>query len=224
MGGFDGFGGQALGFLTAVGFHQSRDWMNENRSLYESELRGPMRALLEDLGPACTARGVPLRGDPDRGLFRLNRDIRFAKDKRPYNTHAGAVISRDGSKRSLGVVYLHVDPAGSFLAAGFYHPEPSTLALLRRAIVARPARWRAVEAALAAGGLEISRDDALTRLPRDFSDCPDELAATIKLRSLIVTRPIDLAMLRERGLLDAVVDFAAAALLLLEFGWSVVDG
>ena len=66
--------------------------------------------------------------------------MRFAKDKNPYKTHAGAVLTRSGAKNDPGLLYIHIDPTGCFVAAGFYQPEPEALARLRAADRARARR------------------------------------------------------------------------------------
>src|SRR5262249_6532945 len=152
MGQFKGFGPNALPFFKALKFHQSKVWFDDNRSLYETDILQPMVGLLDDLTAAFARKRVPLRGDGKRSIFRLNRDIRFSKDKSPYKTHAGAVMTRSGGKNDPGVLYVHVSPEGCFLAAGFYMPEPETLKKMREAIKAKPARFKAVLAALGKGG------------------------------------------------------------------------
>ncbi len=59
---FTGFGKQALPFLKALDFHQSREWFKENRALYESELETPRGDLVEALTAAFAANGIPLKG------------------------------------------------------------------------------------------------------------------------------------------------------------------
>ena len=153
---FPGFVPETLKFLKALGFHQNKQWFDENRDLYVSALKEPMAIYVEALSAACAARKLPLWGDPARAMFRLNRDVRFSKDKKPYKTNSGCVLSRTGLKGSPGILYTHVSPDGCFLAAGFYHPEPEQLLAMRRKIAARPAAFVAVRKKLAAAGLDLS--------------------------------------------------------------------
>jgi uncharacterized protein (TIGR02453 family) len=221
---FAGFGAQALGFLKALGFHQNREWFLANKPLYESDVRAPMAALVASLAAELARRGIGLTGDPKRSVFRIHRDVRFTKEKHPYKTHCSAVLSRDGGKNAVGILYLHVAPEGSFAAAGFYRPEPPQLGALRHAIVAAPKRWQAIEQGLAAAALSLSREDAMTRLPRGFErHAGTPLAETLKLRSFIVRRDVPAAALRRAALVGTIADFAAAAEPLLRFGWSAID-
>jgi uncharacterized protein (TIGR02453 family) len=118
VGSFEGFGAKALPFFKALKFHQSKDWFEENRALYEDDVLKPFVALLEDLTATFAKGRLPLKADGKRSIFRIHRDVRFARDKSPYKTHAGAVMTRSGSKNDQGLLYIHIDPEGCFAAAG----------------------------------------------------------------------------------------------------------
>jgi len=224
VGSFQGFGPQALAFFEALAFHQSRDWFEANRGLYESDVKQPMGLLIEDLAAILPGRGIPLAGDAKRSLFRLNRDVRFAKDKSPYKTQAGAVMTRSGSKSDPGLLYVHVAPQGCFAAAGFYMPEPEQLAALREAIRARPAAFQSLEKALAKSGLQLSGDSRMTRLPRGFEDMKESpVAGALRLKSFTVSEPLDAGAILRPELVETVAAFAGRALPLLAFGWAALD-
>src|SRR5271169_6646321 len=95
---FQGFGPKALPFLKALGFHQNKEWFEANRATYEDDLHTPVGELVEDLSAAFTKAKIPLRGDRKTSVFRIHRDVRFAKDKSPYKTNVGAVLTRGGGK------------------------------------------------------------------------------------------------------------------------------
>jgi uncharacterized protein (TIGR02453 family) len=220
---FTGFGPKALQFFHELAMHQDRRWFQENQPVYESEVQRPMAALVTALAEELARRGVPLTGDPKRSMFRIHRDVRFSNDKSPYKTHAGAVLTRDGTKNSPGLLYVHVSPDGSFTAAGFYHPETAQLAALRTTIAADPERFQDVERLLQNARLTLGRDEALKRLPRGFDQVPAGPAAeNLKLKNFIVRRPLSEDALGRPRLVKEVADFAVAALPLLEFGWEAI--
>lgn len=220
--GFTGFGPKALDFFRALGFHQSKAWFEENRALYESDVKVPLIALVETLTVECAKAGLPLRGDA-RSVFRLNRDIRFAKDKRPYKTNGGAVLTPDGLKKSPGLLYIHVDPEGCFAAAGFWHPEPNQLLALRRAIAQDPKAFRSVLAKLKTSGLALGDGDAMSRAPKGFEQVEDEEAArAIRMRNLVIRRPLAEATMFSAGLAPEIARFARDAEPLLRFGWEAI--
>ena len=167
---FSGFGPQAVPFFKALAFHQTKDWFEANRAIYEDEIKGPLGDLVEDLAARFAKAKTPLKGDRKASLFRINRDVRFAKDKSPYKTNAGAVLSRTGAKNDPGMLYFHVSAEGCFAAAGFWQPEPDALARLRAAIVRAPKAWKTMVAKLADGGLALEDEHALKRAPRGYRD------------------------------------------------------
>ena len=221
---FPGFRSAALAFFRDLTVSNEKAWFQENKPTYETEVVRPMALLVPAVVAELARRGVPLTGDVKRSLFRINRDVRFSNNKSPYKTHAGAVWSRDGVKMSPGVLYFHFDPEGSFVAAGFYVPEPPQVANFRDAQVRRTDEFLAVVAALARHGLTLSREDALKRTPRGFEEYADgPIAEHLKLKSLIVSRPLAVKDLRGPALVAKLADFAADALPLLTFGWAALD-
>lgn len=219
---FTGLGPKALDFFRALGFHQSKTWFDENRALYESDVKVPLGALVAALTAECAKAGLPLKGDA-RSIFRLNRDIRFAKDKRPYKTNGGAVLTVDGFKKTPGLLYIHVAPEGCFTAAGFWHPEPPQLLLLRKGIAADAKAFKVMLAKLKKAGLSLGDGDPLTRLPKGFEHVEDEAAATaVKMRNLIVNKPIQEATMFSPKLAEEIAVFARDAAPLLRFGWAAL--
>ena len=108
-------------------------------------------------------------------------------------------------------------------AAGFYQPEPHQLANLRAAMARDPKSWKRMLAKLAKADLAPSDEYALTRLPRGFEDVEDDdLAAGLKLKSIVCVRKIPDKKLSDPKLVDDLVAFAKDALPLLEWGWAAV--
>ena len=206
---FSGFGPQAVPFFKALAFHQTKDWFEANRAIYDDEIKGPLGDLVEELAARFAKAKTPLKGDRKGSMFRINRDVRFAKDKSPYKTNAGAVLSRTGAKNDPGMLYFHVAADGCFAAAGFWRPEPAELARLRAAIVRAPKAWKTMVAKLADGGLALSDEYAMKRAPRGFETIDDpEIAAAVRNASFICSRDIANARLASPRLVDDLVDFA----------------
>ena len=220
---FTGFAPDALAFFRELTANNTRDWFLANKARYETQVRDPLASLVTDLSARLAKTKTPLRGDAKRSLFRINRDVRFSKDKSPYKTHAGATLTRDGEKLSQGLIYIHIDPLGSFAAAGFHEPEPAQLSRMRGAIVADPAGWKKVEAALARHGLELTREAVLSRAPKGFEQAPAAVAEALKLKGWIVERKLSPAEIATPKLLDMLIELAADAAPLLHFGWAALD-
>ena len=183
-----------------------------------------MVALLDDLSEAFAAKKIPLKAEGKRSIFRIHRDVRFAKDKSPYKTHCGATLTRSGRKMEQGLVYLHIDPEGCFVAAGFHQPEPAQLAKLRQAIAAKPAKVKAMQAALKKGKLALSDEFQLSRVPRGFEALKGgPLEGVVRLKSFLVEEPLSEAQIRNPKLSERIVDFTRRARPLLDFGWAALD-
>ena len=132
------------------------------------------------------------------------------------------MLSRDGTRKSRGILYIHITPRDGLMAMGFWSPEPADLHALREAIAKRPAAWAKVTAALEKTGYALSPDDALSRLPKGFEAADPALADTLKLKHFVIRKPLTLARMRRAGLVEEVVEFARAGLPLLEFGWKAI--
>lgn len=114
-----GFSTHATRFFADLEDDNSREFWLGHTDVYEREVKQPMLALLETL---------PERYQPFR-LFRMNRDLRFTRDKSPYKTQQGAISEAEGSDH-----YLHLDATGLLVAAGAYAMEPDQLERYRAAV------------------------------------------------------------------------------------------
>jgi len=168
--------------------------------------------------------GLPLAGDPRRGIFRIYRDVRFSPDKRLYKTHAGAVLTRSGGRRDPGVLYIHVAPGESMVAAGFWHPEPVLLARLRRAVLSESDDFLAIVDGLAKADCPLTSDDKLSRPPRGFEAAKGTAVAEyVGWKSFTAHRMLSDTAMQSSALVDRIADFAHTVLPLLEWGWAAAD-
>ena len=220
---FAGFAPAALQFFRDLAENQNKGWMSEHKQVFDREVKAPLCALVAALSDRFVEEGLPLRGDPARSIFRLNRDVRFSKNKAPYKTNASFALTRNGDKHAPGVLYFHMDPAGSFVAAGFFMPEPQVLQQLRQRLVDKPGSWAAASEALGEADLALDRTDTLVRYPKGFDAPPDAVADMVKLKSWIVRRDVTNRELGSPALVERLVAFAVAAAPLLDLGWSALD-
>ena len=226
---FEGMGAKALPFLKALGFHQSREWFNENKDLYESEVKTPLGNLVEHLSARMEAEGLPLRGSRKTSLYRVNRDVRFAKEKHPYNTHASALLTRTGTKKDQGFCYVHMANERSFIATGFYGLESAELAALRHAILDKHTQLLAILDRLAEKGLNLDWSESLKRNPRGFEPAvftvmeDERVQSLIRLKHFTFVCEMDNAVLTTPAIADAMIELTHQTLPFLEFGWAAID-
>jgi uncharacterized protein (TIGR02453 family) len=223
---FSGFGKEAVPFLKALVFHQSREWFHDNKKLYESEVKQPLTSFVETASTALQASGSPLQGNAKSSTFRINRDIRFSKDKSPYNGHVSGVFTRTGTKKDTGGVYFHFAPEDSLFASGLWFPASPLLKAFREAIIAREDEWRDIIADLEAKGLTFSdrETDSLKRMPPAFKHVEgEEMQGWMKRKGFVVDRAVKATLLTKPQLVDEVVAFAKDVDPFLQFIWRATD-
>lgn len=221
---FKGFGKQALPFLKALGFHQDRDWFAENKALYESDVKGPLGDLVEAASARFAADGVPLKGSRKTSLYRVYRDVRFSKNKDPYNTHASALLTRSGTKKDNGFVYVHISNEHSFIGSGFYGLDSEQLRALRELIIREPDTMRGLVKEMEKTGRVLSQDGALKRTPRGFEAVTDEdVIGWLRLKHFAFMEDINNALITTPVLLDRMAELGKASVPFLNFGWRALD-
>ncbi|GAA4271844.1 DUF2461 domain-containing protein [Aquimarina gracilis] len=116
----------AFQFLKKLKKNNHKDWMTEHKKEYqanEKALKAFYASIVERLNEKDEIEKTK--------VFRVNRDIRFSKDKTPYNVHRSASFSRAGAHRRGGY-YLRLEPGNSMVAGGFFGPEPADLLRIRK--------------------------------------------------------------------------------------------
>ena len=159
-------------FLKTLARNNRRDWFLEHKERYEEAVRGPALRFIADFSPLLTKISPQFAADPrpvGGSLFRINRDTRFAADKRPYKTHTGIQFRhRVGKDVHAPGFYLHIEPGNCFVGAGIWHPDGEALGKIRETIAARPAVWkRTRDDRRFSAAFDLS-GDSLTRPPRGF--------------------------------------------------------
>jgi uncharacterized protein (TIGR02453 family) len=159
-------------FLRELADNNDREWFTDNKARYVAEVRDPMLDFIAAFGPSLHKISARYVADPrpnGGSLFRIHRDIRFSKDKRPYKTNAGAHFRHEAARDAHAPgFYLHLEPGGVFAASGVWHPDGPALAKIRNAIVDDPAGWRKVTSPKALGPRGELSGDSLKRPPRGY--------------------------------------------------------
>ena len=180
---FSGFRPEAIEFLVDLADNNSRDWFQPRKAEYERLLKAPMEDLCVALDREFRARGVPLRADPAKSPFRIYRDVRFSKDKRPYKTAVAASFSWAGDgEASAGRShtenvhasggYFHLQPGEIYVGGGVWHPEPSWLKGFRDRVANRTDEFRAIVEApefVKAFGSVSDDGESLKRVPAGYA-------------------------------------------------------
>jgi uncharacterized protein (TIGR02453 family) len=120
---FTGFGPDAMGFLEGLSVDNSVSWFDAHRPTYEQQVFAPLKSLVVAVGEQLQDRvGPGIRFEPKVGksMFRINRDLRFSKDKTPYHTHLDAVFWEGSRPRSSPGFILRIAPDEVVVGAGVF--------------------------------------------------------------------------------------------------------
>jgi uncharacterized protein (TIGR02453 family) len=151
--GFPGFAKEAFTFFRDLAKNNNREWFHAHRDVYEQSCRDALKALTVALDPPFGA---------DR-LTRINRDMRFARDKSaPYRTHISTVVRGN---------YLSLAADGLYVGTGVYMPDAATLRRLREAIAddASGRKLAALVASLRRKGYTVDTHESVAGAPRGYS-------------------------------------------------------
>ena len=159
-------------FLEELAGNNDREWFRANQPRYESDLREPALRFIMDFSPRLAEISPHFRADPRKNsgsLFRIHRDVRFSKDKKPYKTHTGIQFRHEAGKNAHAPgFYLHLEPTSCFVGAGIWRPDSPTLRAIREAMVEDPDSWEAVVTDADFQGAFERRGERLSRAPRGF--------------------------------------------------------
>ena len=169
---FAGFPERALDFYEGLAADNTKAYWSDHRAVYDECVAGPLRALLDALGPEFGEAKV----------FRPYRDVRFSRDKSPYKTQAAAVV-QEGSDIGQGR-YVALSAAGLEAGGGFHHTAPDQVRRWREAVAGD--RWgsplAAEVAALRAEGWVVEGEQ-LVRVPKPW-DAGHPRADLLRLKTV----------------------------------------
>ena len=142
-------------------------------------------------------------------MFRINRDVRFSKDKSPYKTNMGAYFNEEGKKSLLGGYYFHCSPGQSFAGGGIWMPMPAELSKVRQEIdynldsfkkIVEGRKFKSMY-----GGLSTSSEYTLTRIPKGY-EADNPAAHFLKMKSYVATTQLSDADLLSKDLVRKVCE------------------
>lgn len=174
----------SLEFLKKLAKNNQKDWMDKHRKEYQSSEKALKNFYAEiEKGLSKTDEIAKVK------VFRINRDIRFSKDKTPYNVHRSVSYSRAGAQRR-GSYYLRIEPGNkSKLGGGFFGPESADLLRIRKEFQVDASEIRAILSASkfkkAFGGAFDAWDPVKTA-PKGFRK-EDPNIDLIRLKNFVVT-------------------------------------
>lgn len=178
--GFDGFPPETLQFLRGVEDSNSKSWFDANRDLYEAGYVAPARRFVETVGRRLVTISPTVRFDAriNGSIARINRDVRFSKDKRPYKNHLD-IWFWHGDKKGWDCpgFYMRIAPSTIFLGTGMHSFEKPALEGFRRAVTADASGKRLMAAINSIDGAYQIGGETRKSVPRGFD--PDHPRARL---------------------------------------------
>jgi uncharacterized protein (TIGR02453 family) len=178
-----------LSFVKALNRNNNREWFHRHQGEFEdarAHFEVYVGALINELSRTDRLAGV----SPSDCIFRLNRDLRFTKDKTPYKPYMSAYVAPGGRKSRQMGYYVHIESGNSILAGGLHDPDAQQLAGWRGSIDRDPRRFKRI-----AGAQDFRRyfgevsGDRLKTMPRGYpKDHPE--GDLLRLKNVTVVRRV----------------------------------
>jgi uncharacterized protein (TIGR02453 family) len=214
-----------LGFLKKLKQNNNRDWFEKNKEVFlkaKADMEKMVQCIIDEIGKSDKR----IKGqDAKKCMFRIYRDVRFSKDKRPYKINLSAIIGPGGKKiHDVPGLYIHIQPGASFVAGGLWQPEPPHLAAIRQEI-----DYSAKEFMKITGNKDfkkyfgkLSAEDKLKTVPKGYDKTHPQIEF-LKLKSFIVERSFTDAQVTSASFAKEVAKTAKAMELLNQFLAAATD-
>jgi len=202
-------------FLSALAANNRREWFDEHKPDYEAVVRTPALNFISDIATDLALISPHFLALPRKvggALMRVNRDIRFGRDKRPYKTNIGIQFRHEvGKDVHAPGFYLHIEPQDCFVGVGLWRPDANALGKIRDAIVDKGEAWVAARDDKIFNQKFTLAGDSLRNAPRGYAK-DHALLHDIKRKDFIALAPLPDATIRSKNFYPKVVEhFAQAA-------------
>lgn len=160
---------KTIAFLRALKKNNDRAWFHARKAEYETHVRGPMVAVIEQLAKDLKSFAPEIVADPKVSMFRQWRDTRFSHDKTPLKTNVAATFPNRTLGRMNGAgLYFEVAPTWVWIGGGIYAPDTSQLQLVREHIAKNYQKLNKIVKSPAFKKIGGLKGEKMSRVPRGF--------------------------------------------------------
>jgi uncharacterized protein (TIGR02453 family) len=207
-------------FLKDLKKNNNKPWFDANRKKYEAAKENFLEFIQTLIDKHSLKDSTIKEQEAKKCVFRINRDIRFSKDKSPYKSNFGASINKGGKKSTFAGYYFHFEPGGSFVGGGIWQPMPPEMKQIRQEIdycydefkkIVGGKKFKSVY-----GDLYKGDDLSLSRVPQGF-EADNPAAEYLKLKSWIAMREIKDTELSSKDLMKKSLEAFETLMPLLQF-------
>jgi uncharacterized protein (TIGR02453 family) len=208
-----------LSFLKSLKKNNNKPWFDENRDKYESA-RTNFQEFITELLHNMAAFDPDMKDlEAKKCMFRINRDIRFSKNKTPYKVNISAHFNKGGKKSVNAGYYIHLQPGGnSFVGGGVWMPEAVELKKLRQEVdYCFPEFKKIVNSPVFKKQYgELEKEDMLVNVPKGY-DKENPAGEFLKLKSFVATKNISDKELLSPKFSSEIIEAFKALMPLLKF-------
>lgn len=201
-----------LEFFKELAGNNHKEWFDIHRKRYEQSVKIPMQVFVKDLILTLNRFDKEIQIEPKDAIFRINRDIRFSKDKSPYKLHSSAVISKYGKKdKSYPGLYIELGPEYFGIYGGLYMPDSKEIQDIRTYIADHQKEFSALinEADFINKYGEI-KGEKNQRIPKEFTKIAEEIPLIMNKQWYYFAH-LDPETILGEDLIDIVVDYYSTA-------------
>ena len=215
---------ETVKFLKTLKKNNSKEWFDQNRKSYEQAKENYLDFVGEVLGRMKKIDASLADLEPKQCVFRINRDVRFSKNKDPYKTNMGASFSKGGKKIQCAGYYFHLEPGASFIGGGFWMPMAPELNKIRQEIdygaeafykIINKKKFKDIFGSL-------SESEKLSRPPKGY-EADNPAIELLKLKSFVVMTTVKDSELTGKELASTVVDHFETMMPLVDFLNKAID-
>ncbi len=198
-------------FFLELKKNNNKNWFDANRDRYDRIKEGFVEFMADFIDEIKKLEPLPPL-DPKKTIFRIYRDVRFAKDKTPYKTHIASVIDRGKNWHSKCGFYIHIEPGNTFIGGGAWEPDKDALKAIRQEIDYNPSELLSIlYNPLFKRYFGVITGDKLKTSPRDYKiDHPH--IELLKHKQFLISRKFNDNEVVAPNFLDELVDCYKAAL------------
>lgn len=215
---------ETLKFLKALEKNNNKEWFDLNRKTYEQAKANYLDFIGDVLGRMKKIDPSLANLEPKQCVFRINRDVRFSKNKAPYKTNMGASFSKGGKKVQCAGYYFHLEPGASFIGGGFWMPMAPELNKIRQEIDYGFEEFNKIitKKKFKTSFGSLSESEKLTRPPKGY-EAENPAIELLKLKSFIVMTEVKDAELTGKELANKVIDHFETMMPLVDFLNKAID-
>jgi uncharacterized protein (TIGR02453 family) len=182
-----------LTFLEKLSKNNTKEWFESNRKMYEAAKQDFLQLTQNALIQVSKWDETIAHLEPKNCVFRINRDVRFSKNKDPYKNNMGMSIAKGGKKINTAGYYFHLQPNACFIGGGFYMPMGDDLHKIRQEIDYNFSDFNKIIKAKSFASiykqLEATKEYKLSRPPKGYDESNPAIEF-LKLTCFVATVPL----------------------------------